>query len=95
MEGGDRATLAGPGLLKVRRTIGDSWAAERTFSFYCLFPWDISIPPNNRWREPRTACVIAPVCVRAAGAGRQCAPAALGRRLWAAPQLHRQAAPSP
>jgi hypothetical protein len=30
---------------------------------------------------------------RAAGAGRQCAPAALGWRFWAAPQLHRYGAP--
>jgi len=28
------------------------------------------------------------VWLRAAGAGRQCAPAALGMRFWAAPQLH-------
>jgi hypothetical protein len=27
------------------------------------------------------------LCVRAAGARRQCAPAALDRRLWATPQL--------
>jgi len=29
------------------------------------------------------------LCGGAAGAGRDCAPAALDRRFWAAPQLHR------
>jgi hypothetical protein len=27
------------------------------------------------------------LCLRAAGAGRQCAPAALGERFWAAPNF--------
>jgi hypothetical protein len=43
----------------------------------------MTVPSNNRWRAVRRERF------GAAGAGRQCVPATLIGRFWAAPQLHR------